>query len=156
MLNMWWTVAAAALVAGVISVCLLPRLRQSWRQSRLAQARRDFRLQRERLEANFIQLAARTGKPRGLAWADCEFDDDVAMARDRHTGELRALVGVTVRFEAIEGGDMEDVEAVGRLRAATAVFRAERNRWVTDGRAIFNLNPSEAIRHFQSELEMVD
>ena len=51
---------------------------------------------------------------------------------------------------------MEDVEAVGNLRAATAVFRHQAGQWMTDGRAIFNLNPTEAIRHFHHELETVD
>jgi DNA modification methylase len=47
---------------------------------------------------------------------------------------------------------MEEVEAVGNLRAATAVFRAEKERWLTDGRAIFNLSPDEAIDHFGDNL----
>jgi hypothetical protein len=28
--------------------------------------------------------------------------------------------------------------------------------WNTDGRALFNLNPQEAIRHYQQELEVVE
>ena len=50
---------------------------------------------------------------------------------------------------------MEDVEAVGNLRAATAVFRVERGIWATDGRALFNLNPTEAIAYYQDNLELV-
>ena len=87
---------------------------------------------------------------------DCEFQDEVAFARDRTTGELRALVGVTIRFKAVDGGGLEDNPNVNNLRAATAVFRMERLTWATDGRAIFNLNPAEAIQHFQHELETVD
>ena len=63
---------------------------------------------------------------------------------------------VSDRFEAIEGGGMEDVEAVGRLRAATAIFFYDGKKWTTSGRALFNLNPSEAIRHYRHELETVD
>ncbi len=51
---------------------------------------------------------------------------------------------------------MEDVEAVGNLRAATAVFFYDGKKWTTSGRALFNLNPSEAIRHYRHELETVD
>ena len=32
---------------------------------------------------------------------------------------------------------------MSNLRAATAVFRFDRNHWETDGRAIFNLSPAE-------------
>ena len=83
------------------------------------------------------------------------FDDEVTYARHRQTGELCAFVGATIAFEAIEGGGMEDVEAVGNLRAATAVFRLDRGRWQTDGRAIFNLNPAEAIAYYQDNLVMI-
>jgi hypothetical protein len=44
---------------------------------------------------------------------------------------------------------------VGNLRAATAVFRVERGHWATDGRALFNLNPTEAIAYYQDNLELV-
>ena len=59
-------------------------------------------------------------------------------------------------IEAIEGGGMEDVEAVGNLRAATVVFRLDGPEWRADGRALFNLNPAEAIAHFHRELETIE
>ncbi len=68
---------------------------------------------------------------------------------------MSAFVAITISFEAIEGGPMEGVEAVGNLRAATAVFRVRRRSWATDGRAIFNLNPTEAVRYFRENLELV-
>ena len=43
----------------------------------------------------------------------------------------------------------------GAIRRATAVFRFTDNRWQTDGRAIFNLSPSETIRFYQRDLEMM-
>lgn len=117
--------------------------------------RRAFHRERERVEAKFVELASSGGKPRGLRWKDCDFEDGVAYARDRKTGELCAFVAVTVSFEAIEGGGMEDVEAVGNLRAATAVFRHKDHHWTTDGRVIFNLKPVQAIAHFQDSLVLV-
>ena len=115
----------------------------------------EFRIRREWLEAEFVKQASRSGKPRGLAWADCDFENEVCFARDRFSGELRALVAVTIRFEAIVGGGMEHVEAVSNLRSATAVFLYSDGHWHTDGRAVFNLNPHETIRHFAHELEPV-
>jgi uncharacterized membrane protein YsdA (DUF1294 family) len=117
--------------------------------------RRAFHRERERVEAKFVELASSGGKPRGLRWKDCDFEDGVAYARDRKSGELCAFVAVTVSFEAIEGGGMEDVEAVGNLRAATAVFRHKDRHWTTDGRVIFNLKPVQAIAHFQDSLVLV-
>ena len=76
-------------------------------------------------------------------------------ARDRESGNMTALVSVTISFVAIEDGGMEDVEAVGNLRAATAVFFLKDQRWETLGRAIFNLEPTEAIQRFQHTLEQI-
>ena len=117
------------------------------------QARRLFQQQRERLELLFIQAAAASGKPRGLRWKNIDWESSIEFARERASGRLAALVGVTIQFEAVEGGDMEGVEAVGNLRNASAVFFFDRGRWRTTGKAIFNLNPGEAIEHFKGQYE---
>ena len=122
----------------------------------LAHARETFHRRREWLEADFVTNAEASGKPRGLRWLHCDFEDGVCFARDRRTGRYRALVGVTISFEAIAGGGMEEVEAVGNLRAATVVFRLDGPDWRADGRALFNLNPAEAIQHYQNDLETVE
>ncbi len=149
------TVVGACALLGVAFFVVWRPVRARLRATRYQRARKEFHQQRERLEARFFQLASGSGKPRGLRWISCDFDDDVAYARDRQTDELCALVAVTIGFEAVEGGVMEGVEAVGNLRAATAVFRREGPRWQTDGRAIFNLNPTEAIQYYQENLEIV-
>ena len=46
-------------------------------------------------------------------------------------------------------------DAIGNLQLGTAVFRFDRDHWETDGRAILNLSPSEAIRFFRKDLEKV-
>jgi hypothetical protein len=153
----WVLVAAAGALGILVAFALLwARRLGGERGPSLERARAEFHRRREWLEARFVTRAGESGKPRGLVWADCEFDNDVAFARERTTGELRALVGVTIRFEAIAGGDMEDVPAVNNLKFATAVFRAVGDAWETDGRAVFNLNPAETIQHFQHELEVVE
>lgn len=151
-------VAVVILVAGAIGAVLFVRRPQRAPQveTSLESARDQFHIRREMLEARFMTLAAATGKPRGLTWIDCDFDNRVSFARDRNTRQLRALVAVTIRFEAVEGGDMEDNPNVGNLRAATAVFRFDEGHWQTDGRAIFNLNPQEAIKYYQHELETAE
>ena len=155
-----WQWIIPCVVLFVIAVTgIFARRKRPNREERAAdefeRARRAFHRERERAEAKFFELAAGSGKPRGLRWRDCEFDDGVAYARDKKTGELRAFVAVTVSFEAVEGGGMEDVEAVSNLRAATAVFRRKDQHWTSDGRVIFNLNPTQAIAHFQDSLVLV-
>jgi hypothetical protein len=138
---------------------LLAMLRRPSKAARQAaeyeDARRNFHRHREWLEAKFFDLASRSGRPRGLRWTECDFENDVTYARNRNNGELCAFVAVTIAFEAVEGGMMEGVEAVGNLRAATAVFRLLHARWHTDGRAIFNLSPTEAIAYYQDNLVLV-
>lgn len=148
---------ALFLIAGMTAILwLLQRWQERRRELAWNRRRADFFRRREWLEAGFLQAAGRRGTPRGLEWVDCDFDNAVAFARDRRTGELTALVACAIQFRAVEGGGMEDVEAVGNRKAATAVFRHHEGQWTTDGRAVFNLNPSETIAHYQHELERVE
>jgi hypothetical protein len=130
-----------------------------WRRWNAAQADNkrqaamtSFAGRRPELAREFLAAANATGLPRGLRWTACDLGQDQRFAVDRVSGELFALVAATVRFEAIEGGGMEDVEAVSNLRSVSAVFVHRGGDWTTDGRAIFNLEPEEALRHYSDSL----
>lgn len=116
-------------------------------------AMQQFRLQREQLEAKFFDLAAASGKPRGLRWLDCEWQRDVSFARACDTGLLTAFVGVNIRFEAIAGGDMEGIQHVDAVRDAAAVFHYQSGSWGTGGKALFNMNPMEAVTRLVGQFE---
>jgi hypothetical protein len=152
-----WIAAGLLFMTGIVLGAVLAKKKTlGGRQRQFAEAKLQFHRMREQLEAKFLQRAALTGKPRGLRWADCEFENDVTYARDRKTRELSAFVAVSIKFEAIPGGGMEEVEAVGNAKYATAVFHYDpRLLWVPDPQPIFNLNPSEAVRRFESTLEPV-
>jgi len=154
MVGYWWVFAAAGALLAACAWKWLPR-RHPMPASRLAEVRRDFHRQRERLEAKFVQLGSYPMKRDTPRWNDCDFEDDVAFARNRSTGELTALVGVTLAMEDLDDRSTKNGEAVGNLRAATAVFRFHRGHWETEGRAIFNLTPVEAIRFYHRDLEMI-
>jgi hypothetical protein len=133
-----------------------------WRQGKrfdpraqMQNARARFEKERPRLQAQFFAVAAASGKPRGLRWKECQWSELIEWVRDKQSGQIHVLVGVTISFEAIEGGDMEGVEAVGNLRNASAVFFLQDGRWQTAGRAIFNLNPAEAVEHFKATYERI-
>jgi hypothetical protein len=148
--------AAAAFVLLAIALAFLARPLRAWAQRHEAErARQDFKRQREVLEARFFDLAAVSGKPRGLRWIDCDWLDSVTFARDRRTGLLTAFVAVNIQFEAIEGGDMEDVAAVSNIRDAAAVFHYQRGSWGTGGRALFNMNPQDALERLNAQFEPV-
>ena len=126
------------------------------RRTTVERARKLFHFQRERLEFKFVSLAGRAFRPRGLELVDCDFEDEVSFARDRHNGRLRAYVAVTIRFQAIEGGGMEDNPNVDNLKAGSAEFRLDGSDWGTDGKVHFNVNPVEAIKRYRQELELVE
>lgn len=126
-----------------------------WQRREALRANNLFQRQREMLEAKFFDLAQSQGKPRGLKWLDCEWFDHVVFARDRNSGLLTAFVGINVRFEAIEGGDMEGVAAVDTVRDAVAVFHFHRGTWGTGGKALFNMNPSEVVEKLAAQFEPV-
>ncbi|MCI0335464.1 MAG: hypothetical protein L0228_19830 [Planctomycetes bacterium] len=147
----WFTLFGLFVVACLLWTVLRPTLFARRKERALRQFVRDRRL----LETKFFETAAASGKPRGLAWKSCAFQDGVLLARDRANGELVGLVGVTIGFEAIEGGGMEEVEAVSNLRAATAVFIWNGSEWNTAGRAVFNLEPREVLERFRDNLDPV-
>lgn len=152
-MSMWFWLPALILASIAACVLLIVWLRPP--TVPVAVALDLLRKQRDPLEGQFFQAAASSGKPRGLRWTRCEWGSAIELARDRQTGQLLALVGVTISFEAIEGGDMEGVAAVGNQRNASAVFFFDGLRWSTVGRVVFNLNPDEAIRHFAGQYEPV-
>jgi hypothetical protein len=152
----WQWITAAVVLLAVAGVSAWLYLRKRPRRSTVERARKLFHLRREWLEARFFSQAASSGKPRGLEWVECDFEDDVSFARDRHTGQLRALVGVTVKFRAVEGGGMEDNPNVGNLRVGSAVFYFDDDEWTSNGRVAMNLNPAQAIVHLGQELEAVE
>jgi hypothetical protein len=104
----------------------------------------------------FLSAANATGKPRGLRWKNCELQGQPLFATDRGTGDIFGLSGATIGFEAIPGGDMEEVEAVGDIRYVTAVFVYREGRWQTDGRAIFNLEPAQAIERLAETTQFIE
>jgi len=148
-------IAGGLLGAGILLALLWRPLRRWWRAREVETAVRLFRLHREVLEAKFFDVASSLGKPKGLRWLDCNWQQPVTFARDRNSGLLTAFVAVNVRFEAIEGGDMEGVAAVDTVRDAAAVFHYRGGRWGTGGRALFNLNPQDAIERLEDQFEPV-
>jgi hypothetical protein len=146
----WWSLGALA--AAVVLLLVLWRPLQSFgKEVQVERARELFKLQRERLESKFLRAAAATGKPRGLRWKDCQWERAVEFVREKQTGQIAALIGVTIQFEAIEGSDMEGLAAVGNQRNASAVFFYHRGNWDTLGKAVFNMNPNEAVVHFKNQ-----
>ena len=146
---------AALLLAAGAALLVWNPLRRYLLARQARRGMREFRLQREQLEAKFFDLASTKEKPRGLRWLDCDWQNHVTFARDTSTGLLTAFVAVNIRFEAIEGGDMEEVEAVGTVRDAAAVFHYRHGRWGTGGRALFNMNPADALTRLGAQFEPV-
>ena len=138
------TVCGLAGTVALVAVTAVPLAR--WMQRREARgAAAAFRRQREVLEAKFFELASRSGKPRGLRWVKCDWQPGYALAREVQSGLLTAFVSIELHFEAIQGGDMEDVAAVGTVRDACALFHYQYGQWGTGGRALFNMNAGDAV-----------
>jgi hypothetical protein len=152
----WWIAGLGTLTLAGVTLVLRKPVRAWWWRREARDAARSFKRQREVLEAKFFDLAAASGKPRGLRWIDIDWLDGVTYARDRQTGLLTAFVAVNIRFEAIPGGDMEDVVAVGNIRDGAAVFHFERGRWGTGGRTLFNMNPDDALTRLTAQFEPVE
>ena len=99
------------------------------------------------LQQDFFALASKSGKPRGLRWIACEWLDELLIVADQDRQLISAFASVNIGFEAVEGGDMEDVKAVGTIRDGSAVFHFQDDGWGSAGRVIFNMNPAQAAGH---------
>lgn len=151
-----WTTMGVWGIAAFLAILLAWRPVRRWHSKmEVREAIKRFRIQREQLEARFFDMARTQGKPRGLRWLDCDWQPEVTFARDRKTGLLTAFVAVNISFEAIEGGDMEDVEHVGTIRDASALFHYQHGRWGTGGRPLFNMNPQDAVARFEGQFDPV-
>ncbi len=137
-----------------LSVWLGPKLLRSHHARRLQRNKADFRQRREHLEAQFELLARENYQRSGFLWFG-DFGDDVTFAKDRETGQLRALATISIHFEAIAGEGREEYEEAGTLRAATAMFVHDGRQWGAEGRTIMNLSPLQAVEYFD-ELEQVE
>jgi len=101
----------ATLLLGLAALWLTwGALRRHLFERKVAKAQTQFDRRRDEVQEEFFSAAASSGKPRGLKWTECDFHDGVLFAVDRTSRELYALVGATIRFAAIEGGGMEQVD----------------------------------------------
>jgi hypothetical protein len=150
---LWIPIACTLAVAAIL--LLWRPMQMAARESRFTKARKEFHRQREWLEVRFIAQAGSPSRPDEARWSNCEFDDAVSYVRHRTTGELSAFVAVTVALEGIGQMSSSTTDLMSNLQAGTAVFRFDKERWLTDGRVILNLSPNEAIRFYQNDLEMV-
>ena len=115
----------------------------------------QYQRQRTSLQRQYFELASSTGLPRGLRWLSCDWLEAHVLLRDRTTKQPNLLVSINLRFEAIEGSDMEDVAAVSSIRDACAVFQWQNNAWTTSGRTLFNMNPEVARQRLAASYEPI-
>jgi len=107
---------------------------------------REALLQRlEELRSTYFHLQASRGKPRGLRWLRLDWHEDFVVVREVSSRRWLALCPITVHFQALEGSDMEAVEAVGLPRLATAVFVYEGGQWQASETVWFNLTPEDVL-----------
>ena len=107
--------------------------------------REEFEPHRPDFLQMWFDTAARSGSPRGLHWVSWTDAGATVWAKDTANGQLLALVPAVVQFEPVEGGAMDDVPQAREPRAVVVIFRRRRGIWEADGRAIFNLNPRQAV-----------
>lgn len=135
----------AAIALAVVLVIGWKKWRQAEKQKLFQRAVGEFS-ELKNLSEQFLRAANATGKPRGLRWKSCELVGQPLFATDQKSGEILSLNGASIGFEAIPGGDMEEVEAVGDIRYVTVVFVYRDGNWQADGRAIMNLEPAQAMK----------
>jgi hypothetical protein len=149
---MWWIWLLGGVVV-VLALALFWRFVLTTLAHQGQQARQSFAQQRSHLETQFFTAAAQSGKPRGLRWKELHWGEKLEFVRDRQSGQIGAIVAVAIQFEAVEGSDMEGVPAVKDAKNASAFFVYHQGQWQATGKAFFNMNPDEAVAHFEKQFE---
>ncbi len=125
----------------------LRSLRNRFSVSGVAGAVAQFQRFENDLHQDFFALAAQSGKPRGLRWISCVWLPELLIVVDQDRQLISAFASVNIGFEAVEGGDMEDVAEVSTIRDGSAVFHVRDGSWGSAGRVVFNMNPCQAAGH---------
>jgi hypothetical protein len=140
----------AAIVALAAATLWRPVVR-FWHGIRFEKARALFHRERERLEARLVKQIAVPVVTGEVEWLDCDFDDQVTFLRDRRTGELLALVAVTLGPETPWAVELDETSH----GHGVAVFRFDAKHWTTDPKVHMNLTLEEMIRGFSGTMEVI-
>ncbi len=145
------------IVIGLVILLLLILLWRIFRGPPPKEAIEQMLSRREKqLRQEHFERASQSGKPRGLRWIEIEWGEETTLAWDRPNQLWVALTETTIRFEAVEGSDMEGLPAVSNLRTSTALFFFDKGDWRASGKTIFNLTPGEVLERFASQYERQD
>ncbi|MEP3481373.1 MAG: hypothetical protein ABJZ55_19180 [Fuerstiella sp.] len=159
---------------------MLVRIRRFLKRNRSpiddpAECMPKFHQTQKELAEHFLNLAAATGKPRGLKWKSLDFvgcwklirevsgpDSPTNISQQSNApnqqdsaGLLTLIHSVNLHFEAIEGSDMEGVAAVSTVRDGCAIFHYRAGRWGTGGRVLLNLTVDQALQAAFSNSEVI-
>lgn len=113
-----------------------------------------------RMEQEFLAAAAATGKHRGILWNQARFHNSALLVRDRATGDIYALVGISIApptsaSNAVVRGGMEDVHSASNVRCVTGMLEWKSQRWTTAGRVLLNLEPPAAVVRYADSLDLI-
>ncbi|MEC7564097.1 MAG: hypothetical protein VX738_00310 [Planctomycetota bacterium] len=112
-----------------------------------------FLKNRADLSQRFFSLVSVSGIPKGLTWKSCDFNEEILWVIEKQSADLHALIPAVIYFEAIAGGPMEEVEAVGNARVATGLFYFNGEHWDTSGHVLFNLDPEEVLSRHEDDYD---
>ena len=137
-----WSIAAIGSLAVVLTFLAFQLGSRTIDKFRIRSAQDEFRKRRTHFQSVFFETMAISGKPRGLRWMECQWDESVRYLPISGRRSLTAVIGVCIRFESEVDGAMEDVPAVNQEKYGCALFHFLDGKWHT-GRMLFNLSPQQ-------------
>ncbi len=104
------------------------------------------------LQAEFFDAGENSGRPHGLRWLRCDWEEEYALVRDRISDEVVALAAVVLHLTP-EPGETEAEANPTEPRLGSAVFFHAAGRWQTVGKVVLNLRPGEVAVHYADQYE---
>ena len=137
-----WSIATIGSLAVVLTFLAFQLGSRTIDKFRIRSAQDEFHKKRTYFQSVFFETMAVSGKPRGLRWMECQWDESVRYLPISRGHPLTAVIGVCIRFESEVDGAMEDVPAVNQEKYGCALFHFLDRKWHT-GRVLFNLSPNQ-------------
>ena len=119
-------------------------------------AKKEFRLQRELIEARFVAYAKRTLDSDIWLWDEADFSNEVLFARNRKDGQLYAYLPIVIEMNRpIRHMHLPKNPLYLRQITAIVQFNHELCQWYFTGTTFFNQTPNDLIERKILEFHLV-
>lgn len=155
----WTSLCSMVMATAALMLVLMGVISKPGRDHRLPidfpRAVDSFRMQREHVEAKFLDLARWIGNVPAVCRIEYEWQRNATFARDLETDLITAFVAIGVRFVEVRPGKHGDFVQINSQCDATALFHYRDGWWETSDCGFLHVDPVRAVIRLQDHFEPI-